>query len=601
MTFATPKAFFFDGWPSELPPDLQDRLCIALTPESAHELQEKGLPYLVPEDFCPLKEQAEISDVFYPLFKKWLEYLNSHLKSYLPDLVSEEFNPVWPFAFQLHLVIDSWFNQTFILDKVFQVLKQQGVGEIVWHGDSTGVRLEDDFLYPSWSGESLYSTCASSLAAKHGLKFAFLETGPPPSIPGKASQFIKKIKFTRICNRLKLEWKWWQLTRRRIFNNHSRDHKLIYTFKHQVPHVFLTKLKQNKFIIRKIKINTTPKEILKIDQNILQKSFEVFGNFNKISIPFENYLNQFLESCVSAIIQVAGNLEKKNISPDAILFSQDHVKFPYNCVNEFFRMNGIPRGTLFHGDSFYLCNYWDICEMQYADLYLVTNQVYLKTLSALYKNITYFSTDIRYRNIKRGNEAPKFRSPGLRKKILYLPTILRGANTRFFKSAVDYPQAWYYRIQRLIIDWLVDNNYFAIYKAFPGDGARNPILFSKKNHPNLEISTQKFIDLFGSFDLMITDYPSTGMLECIYAGVPCASLYPVELPISSYAGVLIDKVLFPFEHMGEIPPLLEKIMKIPGEELLEPVKDIFPAENDIRERNDREIFNFIRSLLSIKH
>jgi hypothetical protein len=600
------RAVIFDSWPGKLELDNNPGQClIALTPLCAHELQIRGLTYYIPEDFCSLKKQALQSDAFYLLFKNWVNFLNSHFRKYLSGILPPGMNPILPFAFHLHCIVDPWFTQSFVLDRVFQSLRGMGVAEIHWFGSSQGVSLKDispkdGVFFPTWQGGSLYSTFAAALAEKYGLQFHFQETGAGPLNKNRIASLRGRITLNKVWNRFKSEWARLPLVRDQLINLHPPTQKIIYSFERQLPHSLIKRFRRNQFTIREIILENIPVEPQKINEDILPNSWQIFSEFNKVPLPdnFQKVFNQFLEFCVQAMVQISRDLDKENISPNSIIFSQDYTSFPYNCVNEYFRVKGIPRATLFHGDSFYCCNYWDIGEMQYADIYLVTNSIYLKTLTELYENIKYLVTDVRYGKIKRIKNTAGLSHKKLRKRVLYLPTIFREADLRFFKNAVDYPPTWYYKVQKIIIEHLLKQDFEVIYKAFPWHMARNPFLQPRDGieHANLTISKEPFIEHFGTFDLMIADLPSTGMLECIYAGIPCASIYPEELIISKYAGHLIDKVLFPFNQMEEIPGLLEKILAKTDQELLEPVKDIFPLADEIREEREKEIIRYFERL-----
>ena len=378
----------------------------------------------------------------------------------------------------------------------------------------------------------------------------------------------------------------------------SSDTGTVHIFKNQLPHHLIDLLLKNNFNVREISIKLAIKDkIVEIDKESIHRLLDIFEGFNKIPSPpfLLDSLTSFVESCANCIVHIFRAVEKKYSSISGLLLSVNCASIPYNCINEYFRVKHIERASLVHGDSFYVCNYWDIAEFHYADMHIVSNKIYLDAVNDIYQSPQYIESDLRYRSIKRMCYYKSIQSKKQRKKILYLPTIYRGSDTRFFKNALDYPSVWYYKLQKLIVNYLLDNKYHVKYKAFPGDSAENPFLSYTNEWLNLEYSTKPFVDTFGEFDIMITDFPSTGMLECIYAGIPCAAVYPHELPIMSTAEHLKGKALFSFKDFDELPNILSIILNKSNQDLLEPVKNIFSIDESAKRVNDLKVINHFLS------
>lgn len=594
------KAIFFDACPSEEKIEKDEKtFFIALTPLAADRLKSRGLDYFIPEDFCSLAQQVTNSDSFYVLFKEWTNYLNKRIKEELSSKVHKQYNPILPIAYDMHNIVGPWYNHLFILDEVFKRLVEKGVTAIEWVGSPQKPVLpgQVEGQGAEWVGESMYSFFCEDLASKYGLQFQWKIVKPVVNTECSKKiaivDFIKRITINKIINRLKLKWTIMRAALKSFFQNN----KVVYITSDEI-YGYLGFLLNNKFTIRKMKMSTKSNETFTIQRDIIQDSLRMFQEFNRVP-PHSCIVDSLvglIGSRIQDMIHIVNSLEKQDIASKSILASLHFTNLPFNYVNEYFRVNGIPRATISHGDGLYLCDYLDIADMQYSDMYLVSNSLYSSILNDTYKGLKCLETDLRYSSLVPIKKRHRTRSSEARKKILYLPTIYRGADTRFFKVAGDYPPVWYYQVQRTIIDCLLDLGYHVIYKAFPGDTATNPFLDHEKSHPNLEICVKGFTETFGTFDMMLNDFPSTGMFECIYSGIPCASIYPKELSMAKNADYLIGKVLFVFEDMKEIPSLIGRIMERSDQELLEAVKDVFPGK-EATEKNRKAIVHYFDSLL----
>ena len=240
------KIFIFDAWPSDIEITKDEKtILIALTPICAHELASRGFDYLVPEDFCSLDEQLKQSDIFYNLFKKWIENINVAVKGELKDNIPGTMNPVWPFAYHLLNIIDPWFNQLFILDTIFNKMSKAGVGTIEWFGStqSASLQLLENF-FPVWRGDSIYSLFCAELAQIKELKIEFRETKINISHKND-SRSIRHVTFKKLWNRFKLEGYRLRFYEQKINSHFLKKKKIVYTFKYQLPSSFLNLLLKN--------------------------------------------------------------------------------------------------------------------------------------------------------------------------------------------------------------------------------------------------------------------------------------------------------------------------------------------------------------------
>lgn len=600
MEAHTTEAVIFDLWPSQDEiKRSEDTLFVALTPICAAELESKKFEYYIPEDFCSLKMQEEHSDQFFKLFKEWLRHLNSTFKKELQNILSPGVNPVWPIAFYLQKFIGPWYNQLFVLDCLFQELKKNGIKAIEWFGPAPETYLivsPFSITWKGWKRDSLYSIFCRELALKYGLEIEYQEVESR-----KMQSEAAKINQQPILDRKALipqkAFTYIQSKYAEFRNLLPGKAKIIYTMKGQLPQHFFTMIVRNGFKVRNLKVELSNHQPLAIDREIIQSSFSIFREFNKI--PVSSLIIKTTESVFETLIpclnRIVNQLEKEGIKKDSILIARHYTNLPNAGINEYFRKNRIPRATICHGDTFFYCNHWETSEMQFADVYLPSNRIMMKTFSDLYTDVKYFISESRYYALERYKRIRRPLASRKRKKILYLSTCYKGANTKFFKNSADYPGAWYFKVQKALIDALSKKGHDIVYKAYPGDYAENPFLKVPKAQTNFQISTLPFVKTLGTFELMVLDFPSTSMFECIYAGIPCVAIFPIELPIQESAQFLLDKVLFPFKEIKEIPELVDRILQRSDQEFLDPVREIFSTSDNIRRTDEQEIINYFAS------
>jgi hypothetical protein len=110
--------------------------------------------------------------------------------------------------------------------------------------------------------------------------------------------------------------------------------------------------------------------------------------------------------------------------------------------------------------------------------------------------------------------------------LVYALTAIAG-DGRYLHNAW-YPDAWYYELQRRLVDFLAESDgYRVVVKLFPGDGhLRNPIdrYVAERGAPHLSLSRAPFVEWLPEADRVFMDYTSTAFHECLFAGVPCRSL-----------------------------------------------------------------------------
>lgn len=199
-----------------------------------------------------------------------------------------------------------------------------------------------------------------------------------------------------------------------------------------------------------------------------------------------------------------------------------------------------------HGDTAFAAPSWDF-QLLAADAFLATNEElasYFRERAATYDRPTARIEVGSYRWQRNAiAAAPQARSRRAalalydgpralalarddRPILVYLVTATTG-DLKYLNNAW-YPDAWYFELQRRIIETLGQQERFrVVVKLFPGGGnAPNPIgrWISEFGAPNVAASRAPFRSWLPWAERVLTDFPSTGLYESLVAGVPTLSL-----------------------------------------------------------------------------
>lgn len=163
------------------------------------------------------------------------------------------------------------------------------------------------------------------------------------------------------------------------------------------------------------------------------------------------------------------------------------------------------------------------------------------------------------------------------KKILYIPTQITGT-WRYF-SWCAYPNIWYSRVQRDVLDLLgttKDINVFV--KFYPNDLFPNPNHNFAKKNPSITILENSLIDILKEnvFDLIITEAYATTLLEILCTESQIVLFASSDFTkLSQEAKCLLGKRLFLVETKVDFLKTLEKILNKKLDVKLKDINDEF--------------------------
>lgn len=144
--------------------------------------------------------------------------------------------------------------------------------------------------------------------------------------------------------------------------------------------------------------------------------------------------------------------------------------------------------------------------------------------------------------------------------LVYLVTLIAG-DRRYLNNAW-YPDAWYFGLQRAIVDTLARHTQFnVIVKHFPGvtldDGAIAEHV-AKLSLPHVMTSTAPFSRWLPWTDRVVADIASTGLYEALIAGRPSVGLLWKNHVARPGAITALGPALVPFETIADAAAAVDR-------------------------------------------
>jgi|GEM_PF-2276058 len=143
---------------------------LAVTPEAAWRLGQRGMAYRKPEDFYDEAELCRLSQPIADLEERWVNWLDDRLQLALPELKPFDFRPARCHFYYLKVLADEVFMRAFILDRVLSACRP---AEAVYFTPSQPPALEWDLLFR----ESVYSLLLPLFAREREIKATGHEDG----------------------------------------------------------------------------------------------------------------------------------------------------------------------------------------------------------------------------------------------------------------------------------------------------------------------------------------------------------------------------------------------------------------------------------------
>lgn len=132
------------------------------------------------------------------------------------------------------------------------------------------------------------------------------------------------------------------------------------------------------------------------------------------------------------------------------------------------------------------------------------------------------------------------------KSILYITTAIMGTWRYFSWSA--YPDIWYSRVQKKVLDILSGSGEFNVsVKFYPNDFMKNPNIEYVKNLSNTTILNDSLLDIlkFKDFDLIVTEACATTLLEILCTNSQVVVFAPYDfVKLDLEAKIILNKRVF---------------------------------------------------------
>lgn len=172
--------------------------------------------------------------------------------------------------------------------------------------------------------------------------------------------------------------------------------------------------------------------------------------------------------------------------------------------------------------------------------------------------------------------------PRARPRIVYVPTLFAGDVRRIGEPT--YPPTWYYRFQlELARHFAARPDYEFVWKAPEAEMVYNPMRerIAALGASNIRFRNGRLLDEYRRADRVITDPPSTPMIEALAMGLPTLVLAHDSFTVRPGAQEKFGKIVQPFATAGEAIQAIDRFLQDDPESYRVPVVE--PAGGGIVE------------------
>lgn len=591
------KTYLVEAWNPDIEFD-ENSLIVALTPEVCYQLDKAGIKYSIIEDYYDEVELTALEDEYHKSQLRWIKSLDEFLQNNITVLKELDLRLATIYYYYLKtMVLDPLYIRCYALNKLFEMIKPSSVVFISYQSKETP--LDFRLLY----GGKSYSQVIPILCDENSisLKAVFLKEDrsirevEPVSAGGDIITRLRRTlgKFETVRKiysayeyfsqwpilvkrpdkgrlkilMLKLGYGGVDFAKDALGNGHS-----IY----QLSGDFI--LKYSSLGVRR-HLNLKAKyegKVAGLNNNIWESTANLLEGNDLIK-----WINERCQADVSEIVLPRLKYFIAKVCPEILgyfkvfteFYKNEKIDFVFTpvevSVTEFAAIAAASHGShtksvcICHGDDIFDNKFWHITELSHFKIHIVSK----KELEEYFRyqcqanNIPtelYNSSSNRLLNVKRTGYLREKKKGGIKKRIIYLPTMLMGDNKRL--DGATYPDTWYYKFQKSLIEYFsTKSGYTFVWKGLPtSDTIYNPIpnFIRDNSFSNIEIATNPFVEHLLSADRVICDNPSTGFYESVIAGVPTISLYHEAFKVRKSAVEYFGNLL---KLYSDIPEAIKQI------------------------------------------
>ena len=622
---ANMKTYLAEAWSSEVEFD-KNSLIVALTPEVCYQLDKAGIEYSIIEDYYNEVDLTALEDEYYKSQLGWIESLDEFLQNNVKELKELNLRLGWIYYYYLKtMVLDPLFLRCYTLNKLFQATKPSTVAFISHPPKETPL----DFRL-QYDGKSYYSQIIPILCRENNIPLTsiFLEQDKSTlrelkfidvNIAARLRRTLSKFEIARriyfTCKyfsqwpllpkrpsgeklkilMLKLDWGGVELVKDALRNGHN-----IY----QLSNDFI--LKYSRLGVRlRLNLKAKYEEVASSDNSIWEGTAKLLEGNNLIQ-----WINERCQMDVSTVVSPKLRYFISKVCPEILgyfkvfarFYKSEKINFAFTPTRdspvEFAAIAAASHNShtksvsIYHGDDIFANKLWNVMELAHFNIHIAPKKELAEYFryqceannipTEIYSSLPLLS------NLKRISYLREKQKGNIKKRIVYLPTMMMGDTRRM--DGANYPDTWYYEFQKSLIEYFSrKSEYTFVWKGLPtSDAVYNPIpnFIMDNDFSNIKIATNPFIEHLLSADRVICDYPSTGFYESVVAGVPTICLYHSAFIVRKSAVDYFGKLLKLF---SDIPEAIKHI-----DEFLNSDRELYKTTIETGEENVLQILERVR-------
>ena len=596
-----------------------DGTVVALTPQACYQLDQQKIPYQIPEDYYDWVEQNKQDWPYLNDQLAWLDKIDDELLKVSAALKEINFRPLRLYRFYLKHSVDVIVLNAKMLGSILDDVKPQKIVYLYEEKETTPLdwqlRHRDENilikLLPLVSAARNISYVAQALPQSWGGN-----DGNKINVSGLKVTVIKLISILRkVYVILKNSWltlsgrpkakkaaglqktffllkKNWGLTSFAV-DADQRGHK-VYWLENDEIYRF------NKFY-GKQRVGKWKIGLLPVSEKVQAEWEAIFTKLNTgnlvcswinqqsgldVSSIFRPTLKYFIENICPVLIKYAKQFRNiySELNVDYVLTPHRWELFEFAALEVAKQRPATTAVMVTHGYSVVDSSVDKLTEMC-VDHYVATDQELAQYLNEKIsgeidspKKISsaklWFDSRLKAVNAYRQQqgEAPTRTKP----RIVYVPTFFNGIQRRRL-DACHYPDCWYYKLHQALLSYLASlKDYDFIYKAKSGgELLRNPVKAYLQNEKiqNVTFSQNSLLEEYKYADKVITDYPSTPLIEALAMGIPTLVIPHVGIHIRESAKKKFGKILQSFETFEQLKTGIATFLNAKDSEYLIQVRD----------------------------
>lgn len=537
--------------------EFMDGKIIALTPEVCYYLDEKGLEYNIIEDYFDDYKLFEDRIAFLEEQSIWFKNFDSFLKGEIPLLSDSNLNLATLYSIPLKTnIIDPLIYKSRVLLVLFQELKPS---EVIFVKYPEVGKQDDQSL--SFSDESIFSKLIPIACREKGIKVRNI-TGKEKEdhnlfCPSKNNAIGQLFKAIYIATSFMIVF----FSRRKIGKPlNILQTNFVYNGLQTVKEIL--KNGHNAYVLDKDKIYSFSRFHLKITNISMKGSQQTVVSIDEWTRTFQRlegneilvWINAKCQLDVKDIILPKFYFFLTTICPEIV---QKHAFITYFLQKESIdaivspilpkasELAVIAAATslsstkvfcIEHGDDIFRNIFFRLEELTFSDMVITTNEEHKQYLESLCKRHG-LNTKVRVCQhrllslepfrLQRSRQKNSEQKKSGQNQIMFVPTFFVGDALRIDCDIHLSPTA-YYKFQKRILSHLATKKeYRFIWKGLlAAESIYNPIpqMISNGNISNVIFESKPFVSYLKNACRIIFDYPSTGIYESTFVGIPTMSL-----------------------------------------------------------------------------